>query len=86
MTLYKLLDKVTAIEGVNFELKRMNDQMMLLLKKENDLIADVFIDKYEYNKDYLKLYHMNLYDMFEVDQALYDFTQTPVKERGLQLL
>ncbi len=86
MTLYRLLDKVTAVEGVNFEFQKIDGQQLLLLMKDGDPIADVFVDEYEYNKDYMKLYHLNLYDMFEVDQALYDFTQTPVHERGLQLL
>lgn len=86
MTLYKLLDTVTAIEGVHFEFVEMDDQLMLLLKNEDSPIADVFLDEYEYNKEYMKFFHMNLYDIFEIDQALYEFTQTPVKERGLQYL
>lgn len=86
MTLYKLLDQVTAVDGVNFEFQQIDGKLLLLLKRNENPIADVFLDEYDYNKEYIKLYEMNLYDIFEIDQALYEYTQTPVKKRGLQLL
>lgn len=63
--------------------KRIEGRLLLIFWKGNSSIASVFVDEYEYNKDYPKLFEMNLNDIYTIDQALYDFTQTPLEEREL---
>jgi len=83
MTFKELLDQVSKIEGVAVRFKRIEHRLILIFWKGHSPIAHVYVDAYEYNKDYPKLFEMNLYDMLELDQLLYDFTQTPLEEREL---
>lgn len=84
MTFRELLDIISTIEEVKIHFKWVEDRMVLIFWREQSPIASVFVDDHEYRKDYPKLYEMNLYDIFKIDQALYDFTQTPIEERELE--
>lgn len=83
MTIRELLDTVMTIEGVRVHFKPIKGSMVLIFWNETSPIASVFVDEFEYRKDYPKLFEMTLDDLFRIDQALYDFTQTPIEEREL---
>lgn len=83
MTLRELLDTIKQIDGVMTMFKTIEGRLVLIFWKNNSPIASVFVDEYEYRKDYPELFEMNLNDLFTIDQALYDFTQTPIEEREL---
>ncbi len=83
MTVKELIAVVSQIDGVRTHFKRIEDRLVLIFWKGHSPIASVFIDEYDYRKDYPKLFEMNIYDIFTIDQALYEFTQTPISEREL---
>lgn len=83
MTLQELLDTISQVEGVGIKFKRVEGRQMLIFWKDHSPIASVFVDEHEYRKDYPRLFEMDLYTIFNIDQALYDFTQTPIEDRGL---
>lgn len=85
MTLKELLAIISTIEDVRTHFKWLDDRLVLIFWRGHSPIASVFVDGDTYNKDYPKLYEMNLYDLFKIDYALYDFTQTPVENRELNV-
>lgn len=85
MTFHELIDVIQEVDGVFTMFKRVEGRLVLIFWKGHSPIASVFVDEYEYRKDYPKLFEMNFSDIFTIDQALYDFTQTPVEERELDI-
>ena len=85
MTFHELIDTISAIDGVRIHFKWLEKRLVLIFWKGHSPIASVFVDEYEYRKDYPKLFEMHLDDIFAIDLALYDFTQTPIEERELEI-
>lgn len=83
MTIQELVQAIMTNEDLRVYFKQIEERMVLIFWKGSSPIASVFVDEFDYNIDYPKLYEMDLYEILEIDQALYDFTQTPIDERDL---
>ena len=83
MTFDELLQNVSSIDEIRTMFKRIDNELILIFWKGQSPIASIYTEANDYNVDYPKLLEMDLEHILQLNDWLYEYSQTDLSERKL---
>lgn len=83
MTFDDLMQNVSSIDEVWVKFKQIGNEVVLIFWEGQSPIASIYTNADEYNVGYPKLLEMDLEQILQLNDWLYEFSQTDLVDRKL---
>lgn len=83
MTFDELLQNVSSIDEIRTMFKRIDNELILIFWKGQSPIASIYTEANDYNVDYPKLLEMDLEHILQLNDWLYEYSQTDLTMREI---
>ena len=83
MTFDELLQNVSSIDEIRTMFKRIDNELILIFWKGQSPIATIYTKANDYNVDYPKLLEMDLEHILQLNDWLYEYSQTDLTMREI---
>ena len=86
MTFDELLQNVSSIDNIGIKFKQIGTEVVLIFWKGQSPIASIYTEANDYNVDYPKLLEMDLEHILQLNDWLYEYSQTALTMREIPFL
>lgn len=83
MTFDELLQNVSSIDEIRTMFKKIDNELILIFWKGQNPIASIYTEANDYNVDYPKLLEMDLEHILQLNDWLYEYSQTDLAMREI---